>query len=118
MFGITPPSETRLLEILIKLISCLLSIVASFQRKIYVGETLHYPTMLRWINESYSTDLTFWTWSQVADEMLEDMHLRSRRSGGNWLTWPFKVGLDAFWNKLIGAIPFATMMDASSRGAG
>jgi dimethylaniline monooxygenase (N-oxide forming) len=26
----------------------------------------------------------------VADELLEDMGLPSGRSGGNWLTWPFK----------------------------
>jgi dimethylaniline monooxygenase (N-oxide forming) len=25
------------------------------------------------------------------DELLEDMDLPSFRSGGNWLTWPFKV---------------------------
>ena len=25
------------------------------------------------------------------DELLRDMHLRAWRSGGNWLTWPFKV---------------------------
>ena len=27
----------------------------------------------------------------MVDDLLEDMHLRSMRSGGNWLTWPFKV---------------------------
>lgn len=25
------------------------------------------------------------------DELLADMGLRTMRSGGNWLTWPFKV---------------------------
>ena len=30
-------------------------------------------------------------WPQAADELLEDMYLPSMRSGGNWLTWPFKV---------------------------
>ncbi|KAF8875649.1 FAD/NAD-P-binding domain-containing protein [Infundibulicybe gibba] len=50
-----------------------------------------YPNMLLWTNESYSSNLAFWTWPQVTDELLEDMHLPSRRSGGNWLTWPFKV---------------------------
>jgi len=25
------------------------------------------------------------------DELLDDMGLPSMRSGGNWLTWPFKV---------------------------
>ncbi|PPQ99019.1 hypothetical protein CVT26_014396 [Gymnopilus dilepis] len=50
-----------------------------------------YPNMLSWVNESYSASLDFWTWPQAADELLEDMHLRSMRSGGNWLTWPFKI---------------------------
>ncbi|KAF8959168.1 hypothetical protein BDZ97DRAFT_1839258 [Flammula alnicola] len=50
-----------------------------------------YPNMLSWINESYSTTLDFWTWPQAADELLEDMCLPSMRSGGNLLTWPFRV---------------------------
>ncbi|PPQ99015.1 hypothetical protein CVT26_014392 [Gymnopilus dilepis] len=50
-----------------------------------------YPNMLSWVNESYSASLDFWTWPQAADELLEDMYLSSMRSGGNWLTWPFKV---------------------------
>ncbi|KAF5368837.1 hypothetical protein D9758_002891 [Tetrapyrgos nigripes] len=50
-----------------------------------------YPDMLLWANESYSSDLAFWTWPQVIDELLEDMGLKTYRSGGNWLTWPFKV---------------------------
>ena len=66
-----------------------------------------YPNMLLWVNESYSSGLAFWryviaiyfrfasdkraSWPQLVDELLEDMHLRSMRSGGNWLTWPFKV---------------------------
>ncbi|KJA15628.1 hypothetical protein HYPSUDRAFT_48150 [Hypholoma sublateritium FD-334 SS-4] len=50
-----------------------------------------YPNMISWINESYSTGLDFWTWPQAADELLEDMHVPSQRSGGNWLTWPFRV---------------------------
>ena len=33
----------------------------------------------------------YFRWPQAADELLEDMHLRSMRSGGNWLTWPFKI---------------------------
>ncbi|THH12096.1 hypothetical protein EW146_g7825 [Bondarzewia mesenterica] len=45
-----------------------------------------YPGMLSWANESYSTG-----WPQAADDLLEDMGLRSMRSGGNWLTWPFKT---------------------------
>ncbi|KAF8901932.1 hypothetical protein CPB84DRAFT_1679400, partial [Gymnopilus junonius] len=50
-----------------------------------------YPNMLSWVNESYSTTLDFWTWPQAADQLLEDLYLRSMRSGGNWFTWPFKV---------------------------
>jgi len=30
-------------------------------------------------------------WPQAMDELLDDMGLPSMRSGGNWLTWPFKV---------------------------
>ncbi|KAJ3848175.1 FAD/NAD-P-binding domain-containing protein [Lentinula lateritia] len=50
-----------------------------------------YPDMLLWANESYSSNLAFWTWPQVIDEMLSDMGLKVYRSGGSWLTWPFKV---------------------------
>ncbi|KAF9268375.1 FAD/NAD-P-binding domain-containing protein [Marasmius fiardii PR-910] len=50
-----------------------------------------YPDILLWVNESYSAALKCWTWPQYTDELLEDMGLRSMRSGGNWLTWPFKV---------------------------
>ncbi|KAI0319689.1 hypothetical protein OF83DRAFT_1054520 [Amylostereum chailletii] len=50
-----------------------------------------YPDMLLWASESYSSAIAFFTWPQVADEMLEDMGLRSGRSGGGWLTWAFKV---------------------------
>ncbi|KAG5647169.1 hypothetical protein DXG03_001124 [Asterophora parasitica] len=67
-----------------------------------------FPDMLLWVNESYSSGLAFWTyvtqficfepgtdllasWPQLVDELLEDMYLPSMRSGGNWLTWPFKV---------------------------
>ena len=31
------------------------------------------------------------SWPQAMDELLRDLHLRTYRSGGNWLTWPFKV---------------------------
>jgi hypothetical protein len=34
---------------------------------------------------------TIYRWPQAADELLEDMHVRCSRSGGNWLTWPFRV---------------------------
>ncbi|KAI6131220.1 FAD/NAD(P)-binding domain-containing protein [Pisolithus croceorrhizus] len=50
-----------------------------------------FPEMLLWVNESYSSDLAFWSWPQAMDELLEDMGLPIMRSGGNWLTWPFKV---------------------------
>ncbi|KAE9387177.1 FAD/NAD-P-binding domain-containing protein [Gymnopus androsaceus JB14] len=50
-----------------------------------------YPDMLLWANESYSSNLAFWTWPQTIDELLNDLGLRIYRSGGNWLTWPFKV---------------------------
>ncbi|KAG6918033.1 hypothetical protein DXG01_016885 [Tephrocybe rancida] len=50
-----------------------------------------FPDMLLWANESSSSNLAFWTWPQLVDELLEDMYLPSMRSGGNWLTWPFKV---------------------------
>ncbi|KAG6810296.1 hypothetical protein H0H92_012520 [Tricholoma furcatifolium] len=50
-----------------------------------------FPDMLLWVNESYSSDVAFWSWPQLMDELLEDMELPSMRSGGNWLTWPFKV---------------------------
>ncbi|EMD34940.1 hypothetical protein CERSUDRAFT_116460 [Gelatoporia subvermispora B] len=50
-----------------------------------------YPDMIAWVNQSYSSDIAFWSWPQLTDELLEDMGLPSMRSGGNWLTWPFKV---------------------------
>ncbi|KAF9499126.1 FAD/NAD(P)-binding domain-containing protein [Pleurotus eryngii] len=50
-----------------------------------------FPGMLLWTNESYSSNLAFFTWPQVVDEILEDLELPSLRSGGNWLTWPFRV---------------------------
>ncbi|TEB27449.1 FAD/NAD(P)-binding domain-containing protein [Coprinellus micaceus] len=43
------------------------------------------------VRDSYSASLDFWTWPQAADDLLDDMHLPTRRSGGNWLTWPFKL---------------------------
>lgn len=50
-----------------------------------------FPDMLLWANDSYSSNLAVWTWPQLIDELLEDLGLRCLRSGGNWLTWPFKV---------------------------
>lgn len=31
------------------------------------------------------------SYPQLVDTLLEDMNLPIMRSGGNWLTWPFKV---------------------------
>ncbi|KAF8917111.1 FAD/NAD-P-binding domain-containing protein [Mucidula mucida] len=52
-----------------------------------------YPDMLHWTNESHCADIAFWSWPQYADDLLEDMGLTRgpARTGGNWLTWPFKV---------------------------
>ncbi len=72
-----------------------------------------YPGMFGWVNESYSGDFAFWkyvlpargsyfklktdafdivcSWPQAVDTLLEDMGLKSMRSGGNWFTWPFRV---------------------------
>ncbi|KAG5354248.1 hypothetical protein C0989_003761 [Termitomyces sp. Mn162] len=52
-----------------------------------------FPTMLPWCSAA-KTDywlLPKFSWPQLVDELLEDMYLPSMRSGGNWLTWPFKV---------------------------
>jgi len=76
-----------------------------------------YPYTQTWTGESNATAVSFWScvllrgaarlargshdiilhgrWPQLADDLLEDMGLPSKRSGGNWLTWPFKpVDLD------------------------
>ncbi|KAF8551014.1 FAD/NAD(P)-binding domain-containing protein [Imleria badia] len=50
-----------------------------------------FPHMLLWVNESSSSGHAFWSWPQAMDELLDDMGLLSMRSGGNWLTWPFKT---------------------------
>lgn len=36
-------------------------------------------------------DLSHHSWPQFVDDLLEDMGVRAMRSGGNWLSWPFKV---------------------------
>ncbi|KAI9442792.1 FAD/NAD-P-binding domain-containing protein [Lactarius psammicola] len=54
-----------------------------------------YPYNPSWTGESNATAVCFWSWPQLADGLLEDMGLPAKRSGGNWLTWPFKpVDLD------------------------
>ncbi|OBZ73499.1 hypothetical protein A0H81_06151 [Grifola frondosa] len=41
----------------------------------------------------HSAPLTFpfFRWPQAVDDLLEEMGLQIMRSGGSWLTWPFKV---------------------------
>jgi len=36
-------------------------------------------------------DLSHHSWPQFVDDLLEDMGVRAMRSGGNWLSWPFKI---------------------------
>ncbi|KAJ7784353.1 FAD/NAD-P-binding domain-containing protein [Mycena metata] len=50
-----------------------------------------FPDALVKINESFNSVVPFWTWPQYTDQLLEEMGLRSMRSGGNWFTWPFRV---------------------------
>ncbi|TFK94863.1 FAD/NAD-P-binding domain-containing protein [Polyporus arcularius HHB13444] len=50
-----------------------------------------YPQIPTALNGSHTSDLAFWSWPQHADDLLEDMGLPVMRSGGNALTWPFKV---------------------------
>ncbi|KAF7316639.1 hypothetical protein HMN09_00396500 [Mycena chlorophos] len=42
-------------------------------------------------NEAQVSWFAFLTWPQFCDELMEDMYLRSYRSGRNWLTWAFSV---------------------------
>ncbi|KAL1940037.1 hypothetical protein VTO73DRAFT_9372 [Trametes versicolor] len=50
-----------------------------------------YPQVPTALNSSHTGYLAFWTWPQHVDDLLEDMGLAVMRSGGNGLTWPFKV---------------------------
>jgi len=74
-----------------------LRLPSSTEQAIYLAERnaawlrKRYPLMLAAINESYSSDLAFWSWPQATDTLLEDMGLRSMRSGGNIFSWVFKV---------------------------
>ncbi|KAI0309945.1 hypothetical protein OF83DRAFT_1179060 [Amylostereum chailletii] len=52
---------------------------------------VRYPDTAVAMNESHTSSAAFWTWPQHVDDLLEDMGLPVMRSGGNWLTWPFKV---------------------------
>jgi len=40
---------------------------------------------------AHMNDPSHHSWPQFVDDLLEDMGIRSMRSGGNWLSWPFKV---------------------------
>jgi dimethylaniline monooxygenase (N-oxide forming) len=40
---------------------------------------------------SHSRIACLHSWPQFVDDLLEDMGVPAMRSGGNWLTWPFKV---------------------------
>lgn len=73
-----------------------------------------YPQVSPTANSSYTSNIGFWgcvelasslasfspnptslvplaRWPQVADDLLEDIGLKVMRSGGSWLTWPFRV---------------------------
>ncbi|KAI0329616.1 FAD/NAD(P)-binding domain-containing protein [Cubamyces sp. BRFM 1775] len=50
-----------------------------------------YPEIPTALNTSHTGYLAFWTWPQHVDDLLDDMGLPNMRSGGNGLTWPFKV---------------------------
>ncbi|PIL37555.1 hypothetical protein GSI_01249 [Ganoderma sinense ZZ0214-1] len=50
-----------------------------------------YPQVAPTANSSHTSNIGFWGWPQVADDMLEDMGLGVMRSGGSWLTWPFRL---------------------------
>ncbi|KAI0658609.1 FAD/NAD(P)-binding domain-containing protein [Cubamyces menziesii] len=50
-----------------------------------------YPEIPTALNASLTGDLAFWTWPQHVDDLLDDLGLPNMRSGGNGLTWPFKV---------------------------
>ncbi|KAF9017607.1 FAD/NAD-P-binding domain-containing protein [Hymenopellis radicata] len=50
-----------------------------------------WPDQLLYLNESFSAAVYFFTWPQYIDQLLADIRLPGMRSGGNWLTWPFKT---------------------------
>ncbi|KAI6115956.1 hypothetical protein F5141DRAFT_1099920 [Pisolithus sp. B1] len=50
-----------------------------------------FPGMPVCVNQSNNSEVAFWPWPQAMDDLLEDMGVPIMRSGGNWLTWPFKV---------------------------
>ncbi|KXN82276.1 hypothetical protein AN958_02777 [Leucoagaricus sp. SymC.cos] len=50
-----------------------------------------FPGALGRMNESISSAIHIWSWPQAMDELLEDMHLPSCRSGGEWYNWMLKV---------------------------
>ncbi|KAF8875014.1 hypothetical protein CPB85DRAFT_1378674 [Mucidula mucida] len=50
-----------------------------------------WPDQLLYLNESFSAAVYFFAWPQYINQLLADMRLPGMRSGGNWLTWPFKT---------------------------
>ncbi|KAI9057639.1 FAD/NAD-P-binding domain-containing protein [Trametes sanguinea] len=50
-----------------------------------------YPQTPTALNPSYTAILPFLSYPQYVDDLLEDMGLAVMRSGGNAMTWPFKV---------------------------
>ncbi|KAI6105078.1 FAD/NAD(P)-binding domain-containing protein [Pisolithus croceorrhizus] len=50
-----------------------------------------FPGMPVCVNQSNNSEVAFWSCPQAMDDLLEDMGVPIMRSGGNWLTWPFKV---------------------------
>lgn len=50
-----------------------------------------FPGVLGKMNESISAAIHIWSWPQAMDELLEDMHLPSGRSGGRWYNWILQV---------------------------
>ncbi|KAJ3527639.1 hypothetical protein NMY22_g9712 [Coprinellus aureogranulatus] len=49
-----------------------------------------FPSSKAWENASQISALPQLSWIQAMDDLLDDMYLPSRRSGGNWLNWVFR----------------------------
>ncbi|TFK17023.1 FAD/NAD(P)-binding domain-containing protein [Coprinopsis marcescibilis] len=60
---------------------------------------VRFPQTPFWRHGSGGVTPDAWTWPQAADELLEDMYLETRRSGGNWLNWVIKaINVDELCN--------------------
>ena len=65
-----------------------------FERRRFLDVSLLIPNLMvatplsAW---AHMYDLSHHSWPQFVDDLLEDMGVRAMRSGGNWLSWPFKV---------------------------